>query len=94
MLEGSLECSGEPVALRVDAGTGGAIEDFGFALEDGAVVLVCGEIDHDVLSAGVLAEVTRRCIEVAVNEIPGVSVVGLSAGIARGSGSDGTASDE
>lgn len=94
MLEGSLECSGEPVALRVAAGTGEAIEDFGFALENGAVVLVCGEIDREILSSGILAEVTRRCVEVAVNEIPGVSVVGLSAGIARGSGSGGTASDE
>lgn len=46
MLEGSLECAGEPVEIRLAPGTLGAVEDFGFVQRDGAYVLVCGELDR------------------------------------------------
>ncbi len=50
MLEGSYECPGEPVDLRVPAGTLDAIEDFGFVrTADGSLRLVCGEIDRALL---------------------------------------------
>ncbi|MEM6994208.1 MAG: hypothetical protein AAF721_27080 [Myxococcota bacterium] len=94
MLEGGLECPGEPVTIRLAAGTADAVEDFGFVLDAGHVMLVCGDIDRDLLSRGVLAEVTRRCVEVAVADVPGVTVVGVSAGSGRGSGSGGTSSGE
>jgi hypothetical protein len=34
MLEGSVECAGEPVELRLPAGTLDAVEDFGFVRTD------------------------------------------------------------
>lgn len=50
MLEGSFECPGEPVDLRLPAGTLDAVEDFGFArAPDGALRLVCGELDRGLL---------------------------------------------
>jgi hypothetical protein len=59
MLQGSLECSGDPVDLRVEAGVGGSVEDFGFCLVDAGtqttVELVCGEIDRHQLERTVLA---------------------------------------
>ncbi|MEX1364677.1 MAG: hypothetical protein AB1Z98_16235, partial [Nannocystaceae bacterium] len=49
MLEGSIECPGEPVDLRLPAGTLDAVEDFGFVQADDGVRLVCGELDRDLL---------------------------------------------
>lgn len=49
MLRGSLECAGEPVALRLAAGTLDSVEDFGFVLAEGRVQLVCGEVDRRLL---------------------------------------------
>jgi hypothetical protein len=54
MLEGSLECAGDPVDLRVPAGTLGTVEDFGFVVTDGEIELVCGELDRDVLLRSLL----------------------------------------
>ena len=51
MLAGSLECAGEPVDLRLPAGTLGAVEDLGFLLEPAGLALVCGELDRDLLTA-------------------------------------------
>ena len=79
MLEGSLECPGEPVELRVAAGVSGAIEDFGFSIEDGRVVLVCGDVDRELLEQTLLAEVQQRAaavgVEQAVSTVPGVVLV-------------------
>ena len=56
MLTGSLECAGEPVDLRLPAGTLGAVEDFGFLLDPaGALALVCGELDRALLERRLLA---------------------------------------
>jgi len=55
MLEGSLECAGEPVDVRLPAGTSGAVEDFGFRAEpDGGVRLVCSEVDKRSIEAALL----------------------------------------
>lgn len=55
MLEGSLECPGQPVEIRVEAGTRGAVEDFGFVTgDDGAPRLVCGDLDRSRLEGGLL----------------------------------------
>ncbi len=48
-LEGSLECMGDPVDLRLPAGVHDSVEDFGFVVEQGQLVLVCGELDRDAL---------------------------------------------
>lgn len=50
MLAGSLECAGEPVDLRLPAGTLGAVEDLGFILTDGQLTLICGELDRNLLT--------------------------------------------
>lgn len=64
MLEGSFECPGEPVDLRVPAGTLDAIEDFGFVrTADGSLRLVCGELDRALLVERLLAP-----LRVAVSE--------------------------
>lgn len=98
MLEGSLECPGEPVALRVAAGLADAVEDFGFSVEGGQVVLICGDVDREVLTCGVLAEVTEHCLRAIARDVPGVTVVAppevrITSGSERGSGSGGSASD-
>lgn len=50
MLEGSFECPGEPVDLRLPAGTLETVEDFGFVrTTDGPLRLVCGELDRTLL---------------------------------------------
>jgi len=56
MLSGSLECAGEPVDLRLPAGTLGAIADLGFILDvAGRPALVCGELDRTLLERRLLA---------------------------------------
>ena len=49
MLQGSLECAGEPVDLRIPAGELGTVEDFGFVIEPQQLRLVCGELDRRLL---------------------------------------------
>ena len=46
MLDGSLECAGEPVDLRLAAGVCGSVEDFGLVFNDGRCSLVCGDVDQ------------------------------------------------
>ena len=36
-LEGSLECTGDPVDIRLEAGVCDTVEDFGFVVADGAL---------------------------------------------------------
>lgn len=69
MLEGSLECTGEPVALRIEPAPLGAVEDLGFAVEGGVLRLVCGELDRARLEAQLLprlhAEIARARVRAA-----------------------------
>ena len=55
MLEGSLECAGQPVDLRLAPGSLGAVEDFGFVVEEAGLRLVCGDVDLSRLEAKLLA---------------------------------------
>lgn len=64
-LAGSLECTGEPVDVRLPAGTLGAVEDLGFVLASApsstpaaALALVCGELDRNLLERRLLAPLT------------------------------------
>ena len=75
MLRGSLECTGEPVALRCEAGTADAIEDFGFVVEEGRVQLVCGEVDRDHLTTALVPELLACAVQVRVADVPGTRVV-------------------
>jgi hypothetical protein len=62
MLQGSLECAGEPVDVRLSEGTSGAVEDFGFRVEaDGRVTLVCSEVDRRAIEAA-LVEPLRQTL--------------------------------
>ncbi|MCH9681418.1 MAG: hypothetical protein K0V04_08295 [Deltaproteobacteria bacterium] len=54
MLEGSVECSGEPVDLRLPAGTLDTVEDFGFVQGPEGLQLVCGELDRALLEERLL----------------------------------------
>lgn len=59
MLRGGLECTGAPVELRVAAGPFDTVEDFGLARSrDGALVLVCGELDRSRLEAQLVPAMT------------------------------------
>ena len=61
MLQGSLECAGEPVDLRLPAGAAGSVEDFGWRREDtGALTLICGEPDRDHLEVALLRPLRRE----------------------------------
>lgn len=86
MLEGSLECAGEPVVLRIEPLGVGAVEDLGFVVESGALRLVCGELDRARLEAQLLprlhAEIARARVRAAgadagldVNEHAGVITI-------------------
>lgn len=66
MLEGSIECSGEPVDLRLPSGTLGSVEDFGFVTSEGGPVLVCGEYDRELLEQTLLAPLLRAVTELRV----------------------------
>jgi hypothetical protein len=55
MLDGSLECAGEPVHVRLPEGTGGAVEDFGFRVGTDEVTLICGDVDRRRLEYELLA---------------------------------------
>jgi hypothetical protein len=67
MLEGSFECPGEPVELRLPAGTLDAIEDFGFVrTAEGPLELVCGELDRTLLVDRLLAPLRTTITETRV----------------------------
>jgi len=66
MLEGSLECAGEPVDLRLPSGTLGSVEDFGFVRSETGPVLVCGEYDRELLEQTLLAPLHRAVTELRV----------------------------
>lgn len=59
MLDGSLECAGEPVEIRVPPGVMGAVEDFGFVRDGAGFRLVCGEHDRRRLERELLADLTE-----------------------------------
>lgn len=63
MLQGSLECRGEPVDLRCAPGVADAVEDFGFVVEDGRVHLVCGDVDREVIEAELLRPLLQSAAE-------------------------------
>jgi hypothetical protein len=55
MLQGGIECAGQPALVRIAAGTLGTCEDFGFVEDaNGLAVLVCGEPDRTLLSERLL----------------------------------------
>ncbi|HWB74324.1 MAG TPA: hypothetical protein VG755_05200, partial [Nannocystaceae bacterium] len=55
MLQGGIECAGQPALVRIAAGTLGACEDFGFVADaNGLAVLVCGEPDRTLLGERLL----------------------------------------
>ena len=59
MLDGSLECAGEPVEMRIAPGVMGAVEDFGFVRDGVGYRLVCGEYDRRRLERELLADLTQ-----------------------------------
>jgi hypothetical protein len=67
MLEGSFECPGEPVDLRLPAGTLDAVEDFGFVrTAEGPLRLVCGELDRALLVERLLGPLRAAVTEARV----------------------------
>lgn len=60
MLEGSLECAGQPVDLRLIAGILGTVEDFGFVVQGGKLSLVCGDVDLKGLERDLLSPLTAQ----------------------------------
>jgi hypothetical protein len=78
MLEGSLECTGEPVDIRLAAGTLDAVEDFGFVRDGDRVRLVCGELDAERLQQELLvplrAAVVQQRLEAAGLRVDAVEV--------------------
>lgn len=62
MLEGSLECAGEPVDLRLEAGVLGSVEDFGFVRDGEGYRLVCGEPDKQLLERELVAPLREAAV--------------------------------
>ena len=73
MLQGSLECTGEPVDVRLPPGTCDAVEDFGFVRRGESLVLVCSDVDRDVLERRLLAPLrqafARQKLHIAAREL-------------------------
>jgi hypothetical protein len=67
-LQGSLECVGDPVDLRLEAGVCDTVEDFGFVLEDGVLRLVCGELDRGQLEAELLPRLRQGAAVASVEQ--------------------------
>ncbi len=59
LLQGSLECAGEPVDLRLAAGVLDSVEDWGFVRGPSGWRLVCGELDRRSLEQGLVEPLTR-----------------------------------
>ncbi|MCX4243209.1 hypothetical protein [Paraliomyxa miuraensis] len=68
MLEGSLECPGEPVDLRLPAGTLDTVEDFGFVRTPDGLRLVCGELDQRLLAERFLPPLRAAVTEARVRD--------------------------
>ncbi len=62
MLEGSLECAGEPVDLRICREVLGNVEDFGFVIKNQELQLICGELDQKVLNEAILVPLKKHLI--------------------------------
>lgn len=60
MLRGSLECAGEPVEIRLEAGALGSVEDFGLRRGEGGLELVCSEHDRAHLERALLGPLRRE----------------------------------
>ena len=69
MLQGSLECEGEPVDLRCPPGVAGAVEDFGFVLHEGSLVLICGDVDRSHIEAELLQPLLQRLAQAQVRQM-------------------------
>lgn len=72
MLAGSLECPGQPVDIRLEAGTFGSVEDFGFVRGPQGVQLVCGELDRSRIQTRLMgpleaAIARRRALQMAAD---------------------------
>src|SRR5690606_22672401 len=69
-LRGSLECAGEPVDIRIEAGTLDAVEDFGFVVDASeagpSVRLVCGELDRAILQERLVGPVLQHAAAATV----------------------------
>lgn len=67
-LQGSLECTGDPVDLRLASGVCDTVEDFGFAVEDGVLRLVCGELDQSALEETLLPPLRQAIATATVRQ--------------------------
>ncbi|MGH1340067.1 MAG: hypothetical protein ACRBN8_00845 [Nannocystales bacterium] len=65
-LEGSLECTGDPVDIRLEAGVCDTVEDFGFVVDDGVLRLVCGELDQAQLETALVPKLRQTTAVEAV----------------------------
>ena len=75
LLEGSLECAGEPVTVRCPDGIAGTVEDFGFRVDDGTLTLVCGELDRDRLETTLVPRLREAIAKMRLGAA-GVTVAG------------------
>lgn len=78
-LQGSLECTGDPVDIRLEAGLLDTVEDFGFAVDDGVLRLICGELDETPLQEALLPKLRQSIAEQTVQQSAareGLTVVG------------------
>lgn len=67
-LQGSLECTGDPVDIRLAAGILDTVEDFGFAVDDGVLRLICGELDEAQLQAELLPTIRQSITEQRIQQ--------------------------
>lgn len=69
----SAECVAEPVDLMCPAGSALSLEAWGFRMENGSLLLVCGEFDRSILQEEVIEPIRRAValsrVQAAIAEV-------------------------
>ncbi|RMG93747.1 MAG: hypothetical protein D6705_17830 [Deltaproteobacteria bacterium] len=62
VLEGSVECAGDPVDVRVAPEAAETVQDWGFSYENGRVMLVCADVDRPRLERQIVPRITAEIV--------------------------------
>ena len=79
MLADTLECSGQPVDVRIASGQLDTVDDFGFRVEAHGLELVCGEVDRGRLKRELVARLQQQIMHLRL-QLRGINPVATTIG--------------